>query len=331
MQVNRIGVDVSASELVCFSQQDQIQRSATFENTEAGHQRFIQWALANAQAAQVCVESTGIYSFAFSLAVQRAERIEIMVVNPRAIKDFARACMRRAKTDAVDAQIICLFLQRMPFHPWQPPSNEVLQLQALSRRVQQLKTEMTRERNRLHASEFAEKFSDVIAHDIDLNIRHLERRILKLEEAAIALIQQTPTLLKAYTHLISVRGIGDTSAIRLLAELLVLPEDMKAPQWVAHAGLDPRPYESGSAVNKPRRITKVGNAYLRHALYMPALVASRQEPQVQAFYQHLIQAGKKPKQALVAIMRKLLHAIWGMFKHNQNFDGQKFYQSPKTA
>jgi transposase len=95
---------------------------------------------------------------------------------------------------------------------------------------------------------------------------------------------------------------------------------------VAHAGLDPRPYESGTSVHRPRRITKVGNRHLRAALYMPALVAIQHEPNGRAFYNKPVAAVKKPRQAVVAVMRKLLHAIWGMLKHHQDFDGNKFFK-----
>ena len=136
-----------------------------------------------------------------------------------------------------------------------------------------------------------------------------------------------PALATKLAHLVSTKGIGEASAMRLLAELLVLPDDLAAPQWVAHAGLDPRPYESGTSVHRPRRITKVGNRHLRAALYMPALVAIQHDPNVKAFYNKLVAAGKKPMQAVVAVMRKLLHAIWGMLKHDQDFDGNKFLQT----
>jgi transposase len=101
---------------------------------------------------------------------------------------------------------------------------------------------------------------------------------------------------------------------------------MSGSQWVAYAGLDPRPYESGTSTNKPRRITKAGNRYLREALYFPALVASQKDKHVRAFYQHLLSKGKKPMQAIVAIMRKLVLAIWGMFKNNEKWNGEKFYK-----
>jgi len=326
-QVNQVGVDVNSEKLVCTMQRGE-RRSplASFANAVAGHKKFIRWATKGGHPARVCLEATGIYSLEFALALHRAKNVEVMVVNPRAIKDFVRACMQRAKTDAVDAGGILDYLQRMPFSAWQPPAPEILELQAINRRIVQLNTELTREKNRRHASEFGVASANAIAHDIDVNIGHLERRIERMHESGLRLVRDTPALATKLAHLISAKGIAEASAMRLLAELLVLPDDLAAPQWVAHAGLDPRPYDSGTSIHRPRRISKVGNRHLRAALYMPALVAIQHEPNVKAFYNKLVAAGKKPMQAVVAVMRKLLHAIWGMLKHDQDFDGEKFFK-----
>jgi transposase len=281
------------------------------------------------RSARVCLEATGIYSLEFALALHHAKNVEVMVVNPRAIKDFTRACMQRAKTDAVDAGGILEYLERMPFSAWQPPAPEILELQAINRRIDQLHTELTREKNRCHAAQFAGASADAIAHDIEVNFRHLERRIARMQDSGLQLVRGVPALAAKLAHLVSAKGIGEASAMRLLAELLVLPDDLAAPQWVAHAGLDPRPFESGTSVHRPRRISKVGNRHLRAALYMPALVAIQHEPHVKAFYDKLVAAGKKPMQAVVAVMRKLLHAIWGMLKHDQDFDAEKFFKIAK--
>ena len=329
-QVNQIGVDVDSEELVCVMQvAEERMPLATFANTAAGHQKFIRWATKGGRPARVCLEATGIYSLEFALALHHAKNVAVMVVNPRAIKDFSRACMQRAKTDAVDAGGILEYLQRMPFTAWQPPAPEILELQAINRRIVQLTTERTREKNRRHAAEFAGASADAIAHDIEVNIHHLERRIERMHNSGLQLVRGVPALATKLAHLVSTKGIGEASAMRLLAELLVLPDDLAAPQWVAHAGLDPRPYESGTSVHRPRRITKVGNRHLRAALYMPALVAIQHEPNVKAFYNKLVSRGKKPMQAVVAVMRKLLHAIWGMLKHDQDFDGNKFFKIAK--
>src|SRR6266478_69658 len=328
-QVNQVGVDVDSEALVSMMRRGgQRLPLARFANSAGGHKKFIRWATKGARPVRVCLEATGIYSLEFALALHHAKN----VVNPRAIKDFGRACMQRAKTDAVDAGGILDYLERMPFTEWQPPTPEILELQAINRRIDQLHTELTREKNRHHASEFAGASADAIAHDIEVNIHHLERRIARMQDSGLQLVRGVLALAAKLAHLVSAKGIGEASAMRILAELLVLPDNLAAPQWVAHAGLDPRPYESGSSVHPPRRISKVGNSHLRAALYMPALVAIQHEPNVKAFYDKLVAAGKKPLQALVAVMRKLLHAIWGMLKHEQDFDGNKFFKlAEKTA
>ena len=190
-------------------------------------------------------------------------------------------------------------------------------------RIAQLTKLITQEKNRLHAdgaSRAGEAAADIKAH-----LRFLGQHQASLRDKAEKLIKADPELKAKYAALITVKGIARVSAIALLGELAVLAPDMDKRQWTALAGLDPRPFDSGSSVHKPARIGKAGNAYLKRALYMPALVASKHEPAVAAFYQHLTSAGKKPIQAVVAVMRKLLCAIWGMFSSNTAFDGSKFY------
>ena len=326
-QWNYIGIDVSATTLdVALAGEAPPVTSATFPNTSMGHRRLIRWATKRGQSARVCLEATGVYSAAIALAIQRHPRLDLMVVNPKAIRNYGQARMQRAKTDQIDAQLILDYGQRMPFVSWQPPSDNMLQLQAITRRITQLKHEIQREKNRLHAESYRATPTDLIERDIQVHIRHMDRRIQHLTDKGMALIEAESVLRGLFQRLRSIPGIGQTSALRILAELAVLPKDMQPAQWVAHAGLDPRPHESGSSIHPPRKITKVGNKFLRTALYMPALVAIRHQPQVKAFYDKLIAAGKNPRLAITAVMRKLLHTIWGMWKYDQDFDGQKFYR-----
>src|SRR6266478_3816407 len=277
-QVNQVGVDVDSEALVSMMRRGgQRLPLARFANSAGGHKKFIRWATKGARPVRVCLEATGIYSLQFALALHDAKNVEVMVVNPRAIKDFARACMQRAKTDAVDAGGILEYLERMPFAAWQPPATEILELQAINRRIAQLNAELTREKNRRHASQFAGASATAIAHDIEVNIHHLERRLERMHQSGLKLVRGVPALATKLAHLVSTKGIAETSAMRLLAELLVLPDDLAAPQWVAHAGLDPRPYDSGTSVHRPRRISKNGNRHLP-PLYMPALVAIQHDP-----------------------------------------------------
>ena len=300
----------------------------SFLNNPAGHQKFITWVSHDGYSAKVCMETTGVYSFLLAMTLHQADDIDVAVVNPRAIKSFAAARMQRGKTDDLDAETILEHLIRMPFEPWHPPSELVLELQLLNRRILQLTTEQRREKSRLHAADRMGKHGLFLVNDIEVNLRHIQRRIEQVEERIELLIAETDELTEQLNQLTSITGIAKKTGPRILAELSSLPSDMTARQWVAYAGLDPRPMESGSPV-KPRRISKLGNRYLRDALYLPALVASQRDEHVNAYYVHLLDRGKKPKQAIVAIMRKLLLAMWSM--SGQMWQGEKFYRTASTA
>jgi len=325
-QINFVGIDVSLKELVVKIAKDgDIQPEVhQFFNTKVGHKKLIKFIKKGGRQARVCLEATGIYHFNLSLSLYHAKGIEIMVVNPKAIKHFGIASMSRAKTDTVDAGVILHYLMKMDFVAWKPPRPLFLDIQSITRRIFQLKGEVNREKNRRHAEESG-KNGGIINNDIDVNIRHLKRRIKSLEEKGVELVHSDAKLHEVFTLLTSIKGVAVTSGLQILAELICLPEDMQAEQWVAYAGLDPRAVQSGESMDKPRHITKAGNKYLRTALYMPAMVAVRHDKHVKAFYDKLIGKGKKPMQATVAVMRKLLHAIWGMLNSGSVWDGSKFY------
>lgn len=303
-------------------------RTRRFDNDPEGHQSFITWLK---HPARVAIEATGTLGLDLALALAREPRCEVMVVNPRFVKGFAQAVAQRSKTDRADARTILAFAQRMPFEPWTPPAQALVELRAIARRIADLTVQRTAERNRLAALRTSVAHSRLVANDLEVNIRHLNRRIDRLVAEGTAVVEQDASLKGAYRHVTSVRGIAAKSAIQLLPELLVLPADMTPKQWVAHAGLDPREYESGSTVRGRVRISKVGNVHIRRALYMPALVASRSEPHVRAFYHELLARGKRPMVANVAVMRKLLHALHGMLRHGEDFHGPRFRAIPVAA
>ena len=137
----------------------------------------------------------------------------------------------------------------------------------------------------------------------------LKRRGEALQREALAIITGDILLSRRYEQLLSIPGIAQTSAIQLLACLSLLPPELDKRQWVACAGLDPAPRESGQST-QPRRISRRGSPRLRRALFMPALVAARCNPPLRAYYERLLAKGKKPLLALSALMVKLLHIIW---------------------
>ena len=320
------GIDVGSKELVvALDSGTGSIWEGVFPNDSAGHRKLVQRLTRSKAVSHVCVEATGIYHLDLCLALDQAKGIEVMVANPRATKDFARAQLRRSKTDRTDAQSLLEFVRRMDFESWAPPSRSILALRALSRRIQALLVTRAQEKNRLHADASVQATPLAIRESIDRHIDAINAEIEALTRSALEVVQSDAELHQRFAHLVSVKGIAQASAITLLAELSVLPADMSARQWVAHAGIDPKHSESGTSVKAAVRISKVGNRHLRAALFLPAMVASQHEPRVRAFYERLLAQGRKPMQALVAVMRKLLHAIHGMFQHDTDFDGTKFF------
>jgi transposase len=295
-----------------------------FCNDVVGHKELIRFLRPRRNVrAQVCLEATGLYHLEATLALDAVE-IEVMVLNPRVASDYQKACFKRAKTDPIDAAGLLDYLERQQFVAWTRPPEELLLVRQLSRRMEQVKEERRAEQCRLAAIRVLGPRARLLVADIQQSVRQCEQRLKRLQKQALALIQADADLCQRYELLLSVKGIAQVSAIRILGELCLLPKDMKPAQWVAHAGLDPAPRESGQSVHAPRHISRQGNAHLRATLYMPALVAVRFNAPVRAYYEHLLKKGKKKLVALVAIMRKLLHCIWGMFHHMHPFDPGRF-------
>ena len=325
-----VGIDVSAKKLDVGTRGKGAVERQTFENASKGHAALVRELKKRAgkKVIRVVLESTGVYGVDLALALDRAG-FEVMVANPRASANFAKARMQRSKTDRQDCGMLLEFAEQMTFKRWQAPSAGQLQIRTISRRVHALISTIRDEKNRMHAANQVDG-TDVVKKSIRVTIKTLERQVRELRAAALKLIKSESVLARRYELLLTVKGIGQISAIAILSELAVLPTDMTDRQWVAHAGLDPREFESGTSIRMPPRISMRGNKYLRSALYLPARVACRFEPGVASYAARLRQRGKKPLQIHVAVMRKLLHSIHAMFAGDQEFDGCRFYPTAEA-
>lgn len=326
------GIDVGAKELiVVISKHGKAGKARPFSNDPTGH-KALRKALINAKVERICLEATGVYHIDLAVLLSKVKQFEMMVLNPKAARRYAEAVMCRTKTDPVDAAILAEYAMHMPFTPWVRPNNARLAIRAFARRLAALTKQRTQSKNQLHAWQATDTTPAFIVEDVLLTIAQLDNQIARLREHALALIAEDSQLNEVLELLLSVKGIAQASAIQLMGELLILPADMTARQWVAMAGLDPRHHQSGTSVNKKSRISKVGNRYLRMALYMPALSAARYDRHVRGYYQHLIEErGLKKLQAVCAVMRKLLHAIHGMLKSRTPFDNTRFYAMESSA
>ncbi|HET9281143.1 MAG TPA: IS110 family transposase [Candidatus Angelobacter sp.] len=326
------GMDVSAAQLVVALEEGDsgrwLQRS--FPNRASGHQALIQWLQKSGIQVRVCLEATGVYSLDIALALHAASGLEIAVLNPKMVNRFA-ATLCRSKTDPADAQVLAEYARRMPFQSWHPPQAAALELRAITRHIAALGQQHTRQSNRLHAVSASLTGSRCVQQDLKRSLRDLVRRIEKMRCHALALIEQNADLRSRFALLLSMPGIAKISALNLLGELALLAPGLTVRQWVAHSGLDPAHHQSGTSVHPRSRISRAGNRYLRRALYMPALVAVRHDPSLRAFYQALIARHKAKLQALIAVARKILHALFGMFRWGTVYDGSRLFPSLNLA
>jgi transposase len=319
--MNCCGIDVSAQELVValrIAGHDLPQQ--VFLNTAAGHRRLLAWLQSHTATLRITLEATGVYSLDLALFLSAAAGVELAVVNPKLIRRFAESLDERSKDDPLDARVLREYAQRMPFRRWLSPSPTLLAVRDITRHMLAIRETCTATRNRLHAARSTRTTPACVRQELQRSLRHSEAALLRLQRHARARLLQDPALHAQFDLLLSVPGIGELSALQLLAEVGMLG-DRNVRQWVKHAGLDVRHCSSGSSVRRLPQLSKCGNRYLRRALFMPALVASRFDPALRACYQQLLARGKRKRQALAALMRKLLHAIYGMFRHHRPYCG----------
>jgi transposase len=317
-----VGVDVSAKTLAAerWRKNEDKEKAREFTNDAAGHGELLKWIGRNAR---ICMEATGVYHLQLALMLVAAG-VEVMVINPRVAKDFGRALMNRSKTDRVDAWSLLEYVRRMEFMPWKAPRAAVLELRELGRRLSELVRTGAEEKNRFHAKKVS-AISRTVINDVQAHVAQIEKRVKQIEKAAVVAIRGDAGLREQFEILTKIPGIARRSAILLLTELAVLDPTMTVKQIVGHAGLDPREYESGSSVQRPPRISKLGNAHLRAILYMPALTAIRHDRGARLFFAQLVARGKKKMQAIVAVMRKLLHGIWIVLQRRVAFDSSVLF------
>lgn len=319
-----VGIDIAAKsfEMVC-REQGKNTKPVSFVQTAEGHTKAIK-TLKALKPLCIVMEATGIYYLDLAVALANAG-LPVSVINPKSYHHFAQLKLAGSKTDGIDSALLAEYGERMSPPLWTPPDVTRLALRDLARQINRLTGARTQAKNRLHALKAKGMTLPLLIEDEQEGIVLLERRIERLQQAALELLAESEELSAQLKALCAAKGIATTSAIALLGELCVLPAHLKAPQVSRYAGLDVRLSQSGTSVNRPARLSKAGNAYLRAALYMPAMCAVRHDPRTKAFYDSLVARGKKKIQALCAVMRKFLTGLWACIQHNTPFDSAKLF------
>jgi transposase len=301
--VVQVGIDVAKADLQVAA----LAQSLRLPNTSAGHRQLIAWLRALGPV-HVVLEATGGYENQL-LAALHVGAIPVSRVNPRQVRDFAKASGRLAKTDKIDAAVLADFGAVLAPRPTLPPDPAVARLVEWGRTRTQLLAQATALHNQL------EHLVDRVARGCLLELVHAcEVRIARLEKQIDQLISSHPLLAARRQKLMEVRGVGAITAALLLAELPELGTFSKT-EVAAIAGLAPRNRDSGQF--RGQRHAGGGRAAVRTGLWMPTLVAVRHNPVLKAHYQHLRAKGKPAKVALVACARKLLIYLNALLKSPQ--------------
>jgi transposase len=312
-----LGIDIAKLKFnVCLLATSGKLKHTVFANTMAGFQQLATWlAKQGAQRVHACMEATGTYGEALALHLHAAGHT-VSVLNPAAIKAFAGSRLSRTKTDRVDAALSARFCAAQQPLAWTPPAAEVRQLQALVRRLESLLAMHTMESNRLEAIITIA----AVKSSIEEHLAYLDQQIKQTQACIRTHISNHPRLKEQSALLNSIPGIGETTAATLLAEITDITQYESARQVAAYAGLVPRERQSGSSVHGRTRLSKIGNARLRKALYFPAITALRCSAFFKQWAEGLRQRGKCKMSVIGAAMRKLIHLAYGVLKTGRPFD-----------
>ncbi|HEY0323911.1 MAG TPA: transposase [Pyrinomonadaceae bacterium] len=317
MSLSTLGIDISKLKFdVALLRAGGKFKHRVFPNTAAGFLQLSAWLeKQKVERVHACLEATGTYSEAVATYLSDAGHV-VSVINPAAIKAYGQSRLSRTKTDKADASLIAQFCQERRPPQWQPLPAEIRKLQALVRRLDALIEMRQMEANRLEVTADAV----VVTESLVGHLAFLDDEIARTEELIRSHIDAHPGLREQRDLLLSIPGIGDTTAAKLLGEIMDVKLYESARQLAAFAGLVPRLHESGSSVRRKARLSKTGAPRLRKALYFPAIVVMRHNPHVRVMSERLKKRGKCPMQIIGAAMRKLVHLAYGVLKSGKPFD-----------
>jgi transposase len=298
-----VGIDVAKGTLdLAISNSTETRQ---FDNDHKGIIKAVRY-ISNLRPTIIILEATGHFEMPLAAELQ-IKGLPVIIVNPRQVRDFARATGELAKTDRIDAQILALFGERIKPAVRPLPDQKAREMSSLLSRRRQLIEMLTAEHNR------ALQADDGIRPSIKIHIEWLEKAILDINNELDRQIRSSPSWREKDDLLKSVPGVGKVVSTTLLVELPELGQ-LNRRQIASLVGVAPLNRDSGTL--RGRRTVWGGRAKLRAVLYMAALVGLQRNPTIAAFYQRLLKAGKAKKVALVACMRKLLTILNAMVRSN---------------
>ena len=325
---NIIGIDVGKMSLDCAWLRDLDQdkpKRKKVENSPQGFKSMLTWAqdVSGLAASELSfmVEPTGIYhEFLVQFLDQR--QATIYLVNPSRVRKFADGMGILSKNDLIDADMLTRYgLQNRKLQPYQPEAQEISDLKSLLNRLDTLERDLRRELNRQEKISQSSTIHRLEKQSIRRTVRYLETEIKRFKKHIGEAIKSTASLEKDYELLLTIPGIGAKTAWAMLVTLRSR-RFASAPEAASYLGLNPIEKQSGMTRYRRPRLSKAGNGRFRQALYFPAIVATRKNPDIKAQYDRLLAADKSKMCALGAAMRKLVHICYGVLKHQRPYEVQ---------
>jgi transposase len=311
-----VGIDVSKKTLdVTLLNEKGGKRRKRVANSPQGIANLVNWLQKQTnRVSHVCMESTSVYWEEVAEALHEAGH-HVSVVNPVRIKGYAMSQLRRSKTDPLDGDVIADFCRTQNPDAWIPPTDVQKKLRALVRHLEALKKSRVQQLNRLSVCRDEEVKSslETVLATIEAEIEAVKKRIKEF-------INQNPDLKKKKELLESIQGIGEKTAIQIVAEMYDLEQYQNAKSAAADGGLTPSHYQSGSSVRRRPKISRMGKATIRSAMYYPSITAVLHNPIVRRMAEKLRARGKSKACIRVAAVRKLLHIAYGVLKNRRPFD-----------
>lgn len=319
-----VGIDVAAKTLTAAWTEPRRPHpgTLTLEQTALGFQALLDQLHATGHAPAftlIVMEATGTYWMRLALFLVEA-KYAVSVVNAAQAHAFAKALLKRAKTDPIDAQTLAQLAARLQPERWTPPPAVYTELQQRLIQRDALVTIRTELRNQLHALIQQPVGIASVQTRLEQLIAQGHNEITAVEREIRLALSQDEQWAAAARRLQSVSGIGLLTTAWILVATVNFTLCESAEQATAYAGLAPNPYQSGTSVRGRASIGRGGNARLRRVLYLATLSAARHNPAIKSFYERLRAAGKPPKVARCAAARKLLHIAWAVVKKDQDFD-----------
>lgn len=326
-----VGVDIAATSATVswLTSGQQPCRPITIAQTPQGYTALENHLKATgvAPAATLLVlEATGTYWVSLATTLHHAG-FAISVINPAQAHAFAKALLKRAKTDAIDAQTLAELGVRLQPEPWTPPPQVYAELQQRLAQRDALIALRQQVRNQRHALLQQPLVIASVRERMDQLIDTLSKQLSAVEAELLKAIDLDDTWAAAAARLQSITGVGLITASWLLVTTLNFSLCPTPEAATSYAGLAPHPHHSGTSVRGRSRVGRDGNVHLRRALYMATMSATRFNPIIRAFYTRLREAGKPPKVARCAAARKLLHIAWAVVTKQRDFD-PNFAQKP---